>query len=449
MDRLPFEILSDIFLMAILRHLDLKSAPASAEFINAPLRISQVCRFWRAVALNDGQLWSHLTLGGWTGYQIKIRKPIFDTWLARSKEAPLNYRINLNIPIQGHKEFDDIVNQLVSKQHRWRDVQFGWFNICLSEDNHEFHLTNMPLLTSMSLDTRSPLRITIDFGHSLQLTAINIRGDFDLLPLQRPFQLLTQPCKLTFTGECLKKSAIVSCLNFLKAAIFLEEFTIYFDKVPYQPTSPSNDNCQFAIGLRCLRLNYARGILDNVNIPSLEVFSCDSYPKVKDGSEVLVDFFRRSRPPLTYLSLKRDSGHEDIVIPILQMLPTLVHLELFDVYVSTRFYRELTVTNRVVCPMLEAFRFTFLRHLEDEAVCADALIVMLKSRAQIMDSFKTVRLGKSYRMNIIETACLSDYHHSELNALIYYGVAVGKTLQDPFTCTKVRRYVQIIWKLLI
>ncbi|KAL5499185.1 hypothetical protein ACEPAH_1703 [Sanghuangporus vaninii] len=442
MDRLPFEILSDIFLGTILHHLDLKSAPASAEFINAPLRISHVCRIWREVAVNDGRLWSHLTLGGWTGHQHKIRKPIFDTWLARSKEAPLNYRIMLNIPVQDYNEFDDIVNQLVSQQHRWRDVQFGWFDICRSGGKNEFHLTNMPLLTSMSLDFRYPVHITIDFGQCLQLTAINIRGSFDLLPIQRPLQLLTQPCKLTFTGECLKKSAIVSCLNFLKAAIFLEEFTIYFDEVPSLPTLSSNDNSQFASGLRCLKLNYARGILDNVNLPSLEVLSCGSYAEARDGSEILVDFFRRSRPPLTYLSLKGDSGHEDIVIPILRMLPTLRHLDLFDVHVSTRFYRELTATNCIVCPVLEAFRFTHLRHLEDEVVCADALIAMLKSRARIMDSFKTVQLGKPYRMRTIETEWLSDY--SELNTLIYHGVAVGKMLQDPFTCTKVRKYVQII-----
>ncbi|KAL5522550.1 hypothetical protein ACEPAG_8566 [Sanghuangporus baumii] len=367
MNRLPFEILSDVFLMAILRHLDFKSAPASAEFINAPLRIYHVCRLWREVALNNGQLWSHLTLGGWAGYQIKIRKPMFDTWFARSGEAPLNYRINLNTSVQDYNEFDGIVNQLVSQQHRWRDVQFGWFNICLSEDNHEFHLTNMPLLTSMSLDIGYPLHTTIDFGHSSQLTAVNIRGDFDLLPIQRPLQLLTLPCKLTFTGECLKRNAIVSCLNFLKAAILLEELTIYFDKVPYLPTSPSNDNCQFAVGPRCLKLNYARGILDNVNIPSLEVLSCDSYPKVKDGSEVFVDFFRRSRPPLTYLSLKRDSGHEDIAIPILQMLPTLIHLELFDVYVSTRFYRKLTITDRVVCSRRSALHFCVILKMEPSA----------------------------------------------------------------------------------
>ncbi|OCB86643.1 hypothetical protein A7U60_g6322 [Sanghuangporus baumii] len=255
MDRLPFEILSDIFLRAILHHFDLKSAPASAEFINGPLRISHVCRIWREIAVNDGRLWSHLTLGGWTGYRREIRKPIFDTWLARSKEAHL--------------------------------------------------ITGLCLIFRFKITTNSTTSY-INWTASAPDAAV--------------------PSKLTFVGECLKKSAIVSCLNFLKAAIFLEEFTIYFDKVPSLPTSPSNDDCQFATGLRRLKLNYTRDILDNVNLPSLEVLSCDSYAEAKVGSEVLVDFFRRSRPPLTYLSLKRDSGHEDIVIPILRMLPTLNHL---------------------------------------------------------------------------------------------------------------------------
>ncbi|KAL5480843.1 hypothetical protein ACEPAI_9783 [Sanghuangporus weigelae] len=445
MDRLPFEILSDIFLRAILPPaiLDLKLPRVRAESINiAPFRISLVCRFWREVALNDGQLWSHLFLGGWAVDWPKIGKPIFDVCLARSKEVPLNYRILLNATAQNYNESTEIANQLVSQQHRWRDVHFSWYKICLSGDNHEFHLTNMPMLTSLALDFGSPLHFTIDFGQSPQLRRVTIGGDFDLLPIQRPLQLLTLPSRLIFEGMCLEKSAIVSCLNFLKAAIFLEELVICFSDIFRLSTSPSNDNRQIVTGLRRLRLNYARGILDNVALPSLEVFKFGSVlpEDGEDGSEVLVDFFRRSRPPLTYLVLIGVGAHEDIIIPILRMLPTLRHLELQDANVSARLYDELTVKSHTICPAIESLQITHHRHLEDEAVCADALAVMLKSRAQIMDSFKTVQLGSASRnAKTIETARLGGYG-SELKEL-YLWITVGETPKESFASTKVRNII--------
>ncbi|KAL5499189.1 SEC23 [Sanghuangporus vaninii] len=299
----------------------------------------------------------------------------------------------------------------------------------------------MPLLTSLSLDF-SPLRITIDLGQSPQLRRVNFRGDFDLLPIQGPLQLLTLPSKLNFAGECLKKSAIVSCLNFLEAAIFLEELIIYFNGISSPPTSPSNDGCQFVSGLRRLKLNnYARGILDNVTLPSLEVFSFGSIIVSgedrseiifsDDGFDFLVDFFRRSRPPLTYLSLVGASAHADIIIPILRMLPTLRHLELHNAYPSARLYDELTITSHTVCPAIESLQITALQ----QAVCADALVTMLKSRAQIMDSFKTVRFysASSYDKPI-ETAHLGEYDDSVLEELSL-GFIVGETPKE-FASTK-------------
>ncbi|KAL5522546.1 hypothetical protein ACEPAG_8562 [Sanghuangporus baumii] len=446
MDRLPFEVLSDIFLRAILPPaiLDLKSRPVRAETINiAPFRISLVCRFWREVALNDGQLWSHLVLIVWAVEGLTIGKPIFDVCLARSKQAPLNCRILLNATAQKYNESSDIANQLVSQQHRWRDVRFSWHKICFSGDNHEFRLTNMPMVTSLALAFGSPLHITIDFGQSPQLRSVNIKGDFDVLPVQEPLQLLTLPSKLFFEGMCLEKSAIVSCLNFLKAAISLEELDIYFRGIFLLSSplsiSPSNGNSQIVTGLRRLKLNCAYGILDNVTLPSLEVFDFGSI-FFEQGSEVLVDFFRRSRPPLTYLSLAGVSAREDTIISILRMLPTLRHLKLHDPNVSARLYDELIVASQTICPAIESLQLTYPRHLEDEAVCADALIVMLKSRAQIMDSFKTVRFCRASKKDkLVETARLNEYDF-ELKKL-YLRIIVGETPKEPFASTEVRNII--------
>ncbi|KAL5483509.1 hypothetical protein ACEPAI_8741 [Sanghuangporus weigelae] len=91
MNRIPREVLCDILLEVLLSqgyNLLLRE-----EWINTPLRISQVCSYWRQIAISDGRLWSHIVVDEYTRplTMRKNLKAIFDSWIARANRSPLYF----------------------------------------------------------------------------------------------------------------------------------------------------------------------------------------------------------------------------------------------------------------------------------------------------------------------------------------------------------------------
>ncbi|KAG8927173.1 hypothetical protein FRC02_008424 [Tulasnella sp. 418] len=76
--KLPFDILYDIFKLAICMHISIKTAEMAFTF-------SHVCRRWRQYALDMPTLWTTLTFKRTTRYQTWEREKAF---LERSKDSP-------------------------------------------------------------------------------------------------------------------------------------------------------------------------------------------------------------------------------------------------------------------------------------------------------------------------------------------------------------------------
>ncbi|KAL5483508.1 hypothetical protein ACEPAI_8740 [Sanghuangporus weigelae] len=250
----------------------------------------------------------------------------------------------------------------------------------------------MPALTYMYL-LFHPIHASIDVGKSPKLKWVDLEGNFDILATQEPACSLTFPSKLTFKGARPDES-IRSCLNFLSAAPFLKELHIDFsDSAAPTPTSLDNFVVHGLRRLKCSSLIGMKKFFDNLTLPSLEALE---YVSGFEG-EVLVDFFRRSSPPLTFLDIDHKNTKEDAVIEILRLIPTLKDFRYIHASVSSRFFQELQIAptrnEQIVCPVLETLVLQHVQFLGNLTECTEALICMIESRADTMESFRVLRFG--------------------------------------------------------
>ncbi|KAF5339257.1 hypothetical protein D9758_013329 [Tetrapyrgos nigripes] len=133
--RLPVEILLQIFFLACVPGLSL----VGDEEVMAPaLDISQICSFWRQIALGCTEIWSNLSVNIFCGPGSRNAQ-VVDLYLLNSQSSPLR----LHITAQRDLGDDDwrwvsredlirsdrtILNSLLKEAHRWSTVSFELFN---------------------------------------------------------------------------------------------------------------------------------------------------------------------------------------------------------------------------------------------------------------------------------------------------------------------------------
>ncbi|KAK7036177.1 F-box domain-containing protein [Favolaschia claudopus] len=137
-DRLPNEILSTIFLLAIEQpqhcHDDL-----DPSLTTSPTTLSHICRRWRQVSLGTGSLWTHIVLTYPTSNEQLTRAL---TWLSRSKSYPLDILLDFRDPYWDWEEethgfswrdMEAVLSLLLPTAPRWRTLQLltdTWAPIC-------------------------------------------------------------------------------------------------------------------------------------------------------------------------------------------------------------------------------------------------------------------------------------------------------------------------------
>ncbi|KAL5532321.1 hypothetical protein ACEPAF_5891 [Sanghuangporus sanghuang] len=431
MIRIPREVLADVQLEVLLSQG--YEALEREEWINTPLRISQVCRDWRQVAISDGRLWSHIIISSYTSSLTRRKnlKAIFDTWIARANRSPLYftaifYENSRNTGEESAKLAVHIIKALLSRQHQWKDARCVWSRVWSSEDAPVLRLNNMPALTCLYLRFKLPIHASIYVGKSPKLKWVDLEGNFDILAAQEPAHSLTFPSKLTFRGINPNES-ISSCLNFLSAAPFLKELHIDLsDSAAPMPTSLDNFIVHGLRQLKCSSLISMRQFFDNLTLPSLESLE---YVSGFEG-EILVSFLRRSSPPLTFLDIDHKNTKEDAVIEILRLIPTLKDFRYIHASVSSRFFRELQIAPtrnaRIVCPVLETLVLQHVQLLGNLTECTESLICMLESRADIMESFRVLRFGFHFPPTV-EVSELRDFPLMRWESLSGWRIYVSRS----------------------
>lgn len=103
---LPPELLSAIFLLIVQAHVGASPARWMA--------ISQVCRYWRKVALSCAEIWSDIDLG---------HLPFVEMMLQRSGEHPLSVRFESDRESDG-PEMVSAIRRVLQQGHRLRSLEF-------------------------------------------------------------------------------------------------------------------------------------------------------------------------------------------------------------------------------------------------------------------------------------------------------------------------------------
>ncbi|KAL5521109.1 hypothetical protein ACEPAG_9031 [Sanghuangporus baumii] len=409
MDALPSEILCNIFLMTL-------PYPSCQTPMSMAICISHVCRSWRATALWYGKLWSYLCIN----YNVtkcrnrrKMLEEVFDTWLSRTNGSPISYvflcSLNGEADKEDHHRAEHIITTLLSYQHRWKDVTFSWKGVEFSSGFPGMSLINMPLMESLVFDVDLPIRASINIAQSSRLRSLVLRGNHDLLADEGMMHLLKDPIHVSFWSS--NKFAGDGALVVQQGTLRCTLFDVFFEAVIDWDLSNSSRSAYrlylygplHAPNVKALSLacrDAPSAVIDNLILPSLRALHYTS--DACDG--ILLRFFQKSMPPLTFLSVHGDCTREDALIPIFRSLPSLKHLRYTDAFVSRRFFRELTVVDKddrevsravehTLCPALETVYFSNLRHFDTISDCVEAWINMLKSRAKIQKTFEKLHVG--------------------------------------------------------
>lgn len=296
-------------------------------------------------------------------------------------------------------------------------MRFKWTYLDLPADFPEIEITNTPILKSLYLETYLSARNKGQcwakvYNIPRQIRRLVLRGRS--IPVTHAKQLPDlRSCTFYFHYEHPDSPVVPTCLNFLKAAPNLRDFTCnsgfesvfgMFTDDDEEPT-PELDNTVVEHNLESIdleALNNSAAVVDRLRLPALKslVFEDAS----GNAAQTLLGLIRRSDPPLTSLELRSWRIDEAALLDLLLSLPTLEQFYLSNSAVSERFFQALDVKDGAslprlavdedrtgICPRLKSLRLQWLRARDPEA-CADALLSVIQSR-HAHGSFQNISLG--------------------------------------------------------
>ncbi|KAL5521114.1 hypothetical protein ACEPAG_9036 [Sanghuangporus baumii] len=448
MDTLPAEIICDIFLKSLPSPRS-KDRSFQAASISTPLWISHVCRDWRAMALSLGELWSFLCINynkDVDNLQMSKLVEIFDTWLSRTNNVPLNYTFICKVKgvndAEIHHGAKHIITTLLSEQRRWKDVEVDWGGVRVSQ---VLEMTNMPMLTSLSISADLSPSVKISLARSPRLGGLRVIGAFDLEVGDEVSSFLLEAVSIGPENDLSVIGSLNNCLSLLQRAPFLRELDASFIFPFFMPRNSSYSGRPILLQeLRAMNMvvcDASMAFLDILTLPSLKALRYTQIDLADTGS-MLLSFVQRSRPPLTWLSLGEDTVNPDQLMSVLRLLPSLRHLRCKGVSVSRSVFLLLSVVSnsneanagdRTICPLLETLHLQASGFLEDREETLEVLVEMLRSRAKIQESFRTIRTYLNGKRDQILTIDISNLHE-HLDDL---------WIDDPFVSGQVYNYLEL------
>lgn len=332
--RLPFELLSDIF-----RQVE----TADWRFGSSRRRnlvLSHVCSHWRWSAINDPKLWTCIGLDLREGRESDAL--VTEFWLLNSQDLPLTIAIKLSVP---HKPISHhpCLPMLISESSRWEraDIELPFDMLRPFQGvRHRF-----PLLRELSVNTMTSVagessnaKGYLDIFHSAsKLCSLDISDGSERaaesVRLVLPYHRLTA-CNLSGYG------AVDPCLNLLRSCPNLLEWYCDFPRRFDLATSPSHHILHSNLKYWSISCSGEFGsfnqLLDNVSLPALDDFSYNSeYGYTDCNLTLLTSLLLRSSASLTSLRLR--SGCEPTsqeIIQCLEACPMLQYLDLRDTSAS-------------------------------------------------------------------------------------------------------------------
>lgn len=150
-DTIPPELLLKIFFQGIAGQ-----EYVLAERLAAPWILTQVCRYWRSLAVVAPELWCSFAID--TEHMNHSIAQMMSTWISRSGNLPLTVALAIAPDEEGTLDEDACRSAfavLAQYIHRWKDIHFTWsgHDLCPLADPLRHGQISTPLLEAFSLDT--------------------------------------------------------------------------------------------------------------------------------------------------------------------------------------------------------------------------------------------------------------------------------------------------------
>ncbi|KAF4612160.1 hypothetical protein D9613_004508 [Agrocybe pediades] len=331
---LPVELVIKIFYSCFSKGMWEEDGQPVPEDALVPLKIGVVCRTWRQVALSLPELWTVITLRRKsypTAAYALDQYAITTTYIPRSGALPLyvflldelEEELEEEDQDQDEMEYWKMSLGLVAQcSYRWKDVTME-----LSEDSY-IHITSQNL--------QPPNR---------HLTLGSECWGFDLRQHKLWQESRSGPYHVTLKSPIMFSDFIIDwkrvirfqaeywstkdCLTLLKNAPQLVtcSFTYVSKSQIAEPQHLTHNSLrELSFHTNCL----ASDFFDHISLKNMEKFEHSLNPRglrgMQDAPPMLLRFFKRSRFPLTKLSLDASVFTAGDSVPILNTVPSLIHL---------------------------------------------------------------------------------------------------------------------------
>jgi len=343
---IPPEVVAEVFEWAI---------TSSSEYCNLsstslpqdvpPINISQVCRYWRQIALSQPSLWAFINVVVSSDEDLQRALPRVKSWLQRSSpsSAPLTIKVSILTNRGGTTYKAEVVHglfrELYGHKGRWKNFTISFSDFAATA----LKLDDLPMLQeleyrgSWSKDATDKTQQQVDLSTIPLLRRFSASGPIELSAIPQNLVL----ANLTFMHFKIgyRRSLTANdCLNILRCTPNVKEFCVDVGSV-YNIEKPKR--CIHLADLSYLHISWTwpgdgpvtLRLLDGIEPPSLKTLSVDysHYPREDDTDDreitIICNFISRCNISLT--DLRMSSDHENLnVVGILRLSPDLQKLEL-------------------------------------------------------------------------------------------------------------------------
>lgn len=428
---LPSEILAEIFYFCLPSDNDRLLKPARRL---APLTLSWVCGYWRNLSINTPRLWAEIVLG-YYGAWVSREIPVLDLFLSRSGSSAISFKHIADLSVQLHILLDDrkvepytlgmcsILERVCSRSEQLRVMNVNILHMPAVE----------PVLSIIQRTNNISAKPVCPLLKELQIRSTHLGGDLfrlrnlgiscpqlenialhcpAMVPLSTPSPLSSlRDLDLDFCtsiDHCMQWLNASPCLESLKVRLFstsLETEAVQdpdgWAIVSTQQHSTVSRYAQYPIRrLERLTHLHIRGFSSSTDVGTLlslidapavnnlevEMLTCSGdWPYV-------INFLRRSGPPLQRLKLSGTPMSAFDVFSCLHLLPHLKTLSIDKLKDFNPVASALTIPARIddmdfaqaaaldsspLCPQLEVLEVT------NSPLSPEKMVELLRSRFEV------------------------------------------------------------------
>jgi F-box-like len=391
--RLPYDILSDIFILSIPDNLQEGWRYTTRSFQCSVMLPGSICRHWRDVAISTPRLWSSISLQ-LNRSTVDAHVNLTQMWLSRSGQHPLSLQLDgrwygFDDPLAIHPVLD-VVNR---HAERWQHIDFEMsYAMWKHTRPAKYRLIRLHTLLVSDLYLQPQWTTPIDtFEVAPQLTSLTMGFNTSSYVLAAPW---TQISTLVSQGPSLNEfyKALQGAPNLIECGVYIDRYGGGLD--------PSYTTIQH-VHLQILKVdarhrNDSGPLFDRLSLPALRYFDYNqAFTPTCWPQRQFVSLISRSGCSLEKLVLHFQHGlRDDDLIECLRHMPSLVHLQLnlhSSSAMTNKTLAQLTPPNSILQSEHTSYlarKLEFIGLSLCNQFCGRYLVDMIESRQYFSDTMQ-------------------------------------------------------------